>query len=69
MTIDKTVGNDTFFVFSWSNSQPFFFVRDPKGKEYGSSDFTVDSSNLRTARLNISGTAEVKTMTFCLFLN
>lgn len=69
MAIDKTVGNDTFFVFSWSKSQPFFFVRDPKGKEYGSSDFTVDGSNLRTARLNISGTAEVKTMTFCLFLN
>ncbi|XP_042675977.1 calcium-activated chloride channel regulator 1-like isoform X1 [Centrocercus urophasianus] len=59
VTIDKTVGNDTFFVFSWSKSRPFFFVRDPKGKEYGSSDFTVDSSNLRTARLSISGTAEV----------
>uniref|UniRef100_A0A669QZ95 Chloride channel accessory 1 n=1 Tax=Phasianus colchicus TaxID=9054 RepID=A0A669QZ95_PHACC len=59
VTIDKTVGNDTFFVFSWSRTQPFFFVRDPKGKEYGSSDFTVDSSNLKTARLSINGTAEV----------
>ncbi|POI31584.1 hypothetical protein CIB84_004665 [Bambusicola thoracicus] len=59
VTIDKTVGNDTFFVFSWSKKQPIFFVRDPKGKEYGSSDFTVDSSNLKTARLSINGTAEV----------
>lgn len=59
MTIDKTVGNDTFFVFSWSKKQPLFFVRDPKGKEYGSSDFTIDSSNLKTARLSINGTAEV----------
>ncbi|XP_015725905.1 calcium-activated chloride channel regulator 1-like [Coturnix japonica] len=59
VTIDKTVGNDTFFVFSWSIKQPIFFVRDPKGKEYGSSDFTVDSANLRTARLHINGTAEV----------
>ena len=59
VTIDKTVGNDTFFVFSWSKKQPLFFVRDPKGKEYGSSDFTIDSSNLKTARLSINGTAEV----------
>ncbi|XP_072199415.1 calcium-activated chloride channel regulator 4 [Excalfactoria chinensis] len=59
VTIDKTVGNDTFFVFSWSRKQPIFFVRDPKGKEYRISDFTVDSSNLRTARLSINGTAEV----------
>lgn len=59
VTIDKTVGNDTFFVFSWSTKQPLFFLRDPKGRVYGSSDFTVDSSNLKTARLSINGTAEV----------
>ncbi|OXB63284.1 hypothetical protein ASZ78_013734 [Callipepla squamata] len=59
VTIDNTVGNDTFFVFSWSINQPFFFLRDPKGKEYRSSDFTIDTSNLKTARLGINGTAEV----------
>ncbi|XP_065597277.1 calcium-activated chloride channel regulator 1-like [Cyrtonyx montezumae] len=59
VTMDNTVGNDTFFVFSWSIKQPFFFLRDPKGKEYRSSDFTIDTSNLKTARLGINGTAEV----------
>lgn len=65
--VDKTVGNDTFFSVAWSLSQPFFFLRDPKGKEHGSSDFTIDNSNPNTARLSISGTAEVKTEHFLLF--
>ncbi|NXW48342.1 CLCA1 regulator, partial [Nyctiprogne leucopyga] len=64
--VDKTVGNDTFFSTAWSLSQPFFFLRDPKGKEYGSSDFTIDSSNPNTARLSISGTAEVGDWQFCI---
>ncbi|NWX81958.1 CLCA1 regulator, partial [Nothoprocta pentlandii] len=58
VTIDKTVGNDTFFVIAWSNSQPRIFLRDPKGKQYVNSDFTIDTSNTRAARLGISGTAE-----------
>ncbi|KAM9008256.1 calcium-activated chloride channel regulator 4 isoform 2-T2 [Ara ararauna] len=57
--VDKTVGNDTFFSIAWNLSQPFFFLRDPKGKEYGSSDFIIDNSNPYTARLRINGTAEV----------
>lgn len=65
--VDKTVGNDTFFHIAWSLSRPFFFLRDPKGKEYGSSDFTTSNSNPNTARLSISGTAEVKTEYFLLF--
>ncbi|KFR03734.1 Epithelial chloride channel protein, partial [Opisthocomus hoazin] len=64
--VDKTVGNDTFFRISWSLSQPFFFLRDPKGKEYGSSNFTIDNSNPNTARLSISGTAEVGDWQFCI---
>ncbi|KAM6415078.1 calcium-activated chloride channel regulator 1-like [Rhynochetos jubatus] len=59
VSVDKTVGNNTFFSIAWNLSQPFFFLRDPKGKEYGSSDFTTDDSNPNTARLSISGTAEV----------
>ncbi|NXA31615.1 CLCA1 regulator, partial [Eudromia elegans] len=58
VTIDKTVGNDTFFVIAWSSYQPRIFVRDPKGKQYGISDFTIDNTNTRSARLGISGTAE-----------
>ncbi|KFQ84451.1 Epithelial chloride channel protein, partial [Phoenicopterus ruber ruber] len=57
--IDITVGNDTFFIITWDLAQPFFFLMDPRGKEYGSSDFTIDNSNPGTARLSISGTAEV----------
>ncbi|KFV89919.1 Epithelial chloride channel protein, partial [Eurypyga helias] len=57
--VDKTVGNNTFFSIAWNLSQPFFFLRDPKGKEYGSSDFTIDDSNPNTASLSINGTAEV----------
>ncbi|NWU47030.1 CLCA1 regulator, partial [Dromas ardeola] len=64
--VDRTVGNDTFFSISWSQSQPFFFLRDPKGKEYGSSDFTINNSNQKTARLSISGTAEVGDWQFCI---
>ncbi|NXS94474.1 CLCA1 regulator, partial [Jacana jacana] len=57
--VDRTVGNDTFFSISWSQSQPFFALTDPKGREYGSLDFTINHSNQKTARLSISGTAEV----------
>lgn len=65
--VDKTVGKGTFFSIAWNISQPFFFLRDPKGKEYGSLDFTINDSTQNTARLSISGTAEVKTEHFLLF--
>ncbi|NWX42561.1 CLCA1 regulator, partial [Steatornis caripensis] len=64
--VDKTVGNHTFFSIAWSHSQPFFLLRDPRGKEYGSSDFTMNNSNPNTARLSISGTAEVGDWQFCI---
>ncbi|XP_042661797.1 calcium-activated chloride channel regulator 1 [Tyto alba] len=66
VSVDKTVGNDTFFIIAWSLSQPFFFLRDPKGKEYGSSDFTINNSNPNTATLSINGTAEVGDWQFCI---
>ncbi|KFQ13895.1 Epithelial chloride channel protein, partial [Leptosomus discolor] len=66
LPVDKTVGNDTFFSIAWSLSQPFFFLRDPKGKEYRSSDFTIDNSNMKTARLRLSGTAEAGDWQFCI---
>ncbi|CAM4605088.1 calcium-activated chloride channel regulator 1-like [Caretta caretta] len=61
VTVDSTVGNDTFFVVTWDGiTSPLdILLRDPKGKEYRTSDFTVSVLNLRTARLNIAGTAEV----------
>ncbi|XP_034635264.1 calcium-activated chloride channel regulator 1-like [Trachemys scripta elegans] len=61
VTVDSTVGNDTFFVVTWdqSTSPPDILLRDPKGKEYRTSNFTVNNLNVRTARLKIAGTAEV----------
>ncbi|KAM9129918.1 calcium-activated chloride channel regulator 1-like [Pangshura tecta] len=61
VTVDSTVGNDTFFVVTWDGitTPPDILLRDPKGKEYRTSNFTISNINLRTARLNIAGTAEV----------
>uniref|UniRef100_A0A670IIQ7 Calcium-activated chloride channel regulator 1-like n=1 Tax=Podarcis muralis TaxID=64176 RepID=A0A670IIQ7_PODMU len=60
VSIDKTVGKDTFFVITWSASTtpPEMFLDDPKGKKYRTKDFITDKTNLRTARLQISGIAE-----------
>ncbi|GCC20197.1 hypothetical protein chiPu_0018801 [Chiloscyllium punctatum] len=55
--IDKTVGNDTFFVITWEKQAPNIFVYDPSGKIYNSNDFKIDSTT-HTARLNIPGTAQ-----------
>ncbi|XP_062992758.1 calcium-activated chloride channel regulator 1-like isoform X3 [Elgaria multicarinata webbii] len=68
VTIDKTVGNDTFFVVTWSVSTypPGIFLRDPKGKKYSQTDFTIDPTNRKTARLQINGTAEVGDWTYTI---
>uniref|UniRef100_A0A674ISP5 Calcium-activated chloride channel regulator 1-like n=1 Tax=Terrapene triunguis TaxID=2587831 RepID=A0A674ISP5_9SAUR len=50
VTVDSTVGNDTFFVVTWdrSTSPPDILLRDPKGKEYRTSNFTASNLNLQT---------------------
>ncbi|KAH0618443.1 hypothetical protein JD844_017651 [Phrynosoma platyrhinos] len=58
VSIDRTVGNDTFFVVTWSGSTPRIYLKDPKGKNYTKTDFVTDNTNFRTARLKIPGTAE-----------
>ncbi|XP_072366532.1 calcium-activated chloride channel regulator 1-like [Scyliorhinus torazame] len=55
--IDKTVGNDTFFVVTWEKQIPDIFVADPSGKVYNKDAF-VRGETLLTARLNINGTAQ-----------
>ncbi|XP_078416856.1 calcium-activated chloride channel regulator 1-like isoform X3 [Cetorhinus maximus] len=55
--IDKTVGNNTFFVVTWETQTPDVFVHDPNGKVYDSGDFGIDKT-VHTARLNIPGTAQ-----------
>ncbi|XP_067892452.1 calcium-activated chloride channel regulator 1-like [Heterodontus francisci] len=55
--IDKTVGNDTFFVIMWEMQTPDVFAKDPSGKMYNNSDFEIDKT-VHTARLKINGTAQ-----------
>ncbi|XP_042318344.1 calcium-activated chloride channel regulator 1-like [Sceloporus undulatus] len=68
VSIDKTVGNDTFFVVTWSLSiyPPGIFMIDPKGKRYSQTDFVIESTNVRTARLKIPGTAEAGEWTYSI---
>ncbi|XP_015272169.1 PREDICTED: epithelial chloride channel protein-like [Gekko japonicus] len=60
VSIDKTVGNDTYFIVTWSVSvyPPGIFLTDPKGRKYRQTDFVIDNTNLHMARLKINGTAE-----------
>lgn len=62
--VDSTIGNDTFFVVTWTVGKPEIILQDPKGKKYGTSDFKEDRLNTRSARLRIPGIAEVSPV-FC----
>ncbi|XP_066480671.1 calcium-activated chloride channel regulator 1-like [Tiliqua scincoides] len=66
VSIDKSVGNDTFFVVTWSlsTSPPTIILTDPRGKLYFQSDFVIDNTNMRLARLKINETAEVGDWTY-----
>ncbi|XP_029473516.1 calcium-activated chloride channel regulator 1 [Rhinatrema bivittatum] len=57
VTIDSTVGNDTFFAITWERSMPTITVRDPRGSIYKNINFNSDAT-FRNARLQISGTAQ-----------
>ncbi|XP_067847020.1 calcium-activated chloride channel regulator 1-like [Heptranchias perlo] len=63
--IDKTIGNDTFFVITWATQTPNVFVRDPSGMTYNNSDFKIDKTVL-TARLKINGTAQTGTWMYAI---
>lgn len=58
--VDSTIGNDTFFVVTWTIQKPEILLKDPKGKKYKTSDFKEDKLNIRSARLRIPGIAEVR---------
>ncbi|XP_007424185.1 calcium-activated chloride channel regulator 1-like isoform X1 [Python bivittatus] len=68
VSIDYTVGSDTFFVVTWTEnySPPVILLTDPKGKTYSLQDFVSDRTNLKTARLKINGIAEVGDWTYKL---
>ncbi|KAJ6656273.1 hypothetical protein lerEdw1_003929 [Lerista edwardsae] len=66
VSIDKSVGNDTFFVVTWSlsTSPPLITLTDPRGKQYSQADFVINNTNVRLARLKIDGTAVVGDWTY-----
>ncbi|KAG8437234.1 hypothetical protein GDO86_008078, partial [Hymenochirus boettgeri] len=55
--IDKTVGNETFFVVTWHNSELAIILQNPRGKLYTKDQFVFNSSS-KLSRLQIPGTAE-----------
>ncbi|XP_072130909.1 calcium-activated chloride channel regulator 1-like [Mobula birostris] len=61
--IDKTVGNNTHFVFTWEMCTPQVFVRDPNGKVYSNNDIVIEEY-MRPARLEIEGAAQDGTWTY-----
>ncbi|XP_028919307.1 calcium-activated chloride channel regulator 1-like [Ornithorhynchus anatinus] len=65
VTIDSTVGNDTFFVVTWELKAPSIFLWDPKGKQYENNNFSM-ATDVKTARLQLPGTAEVGIWTYQL---
>ncbi|KAM8789741.1 calcium-activated chloride channel regulator 1-like [Rhynchonycteris naso] len=64
--VDSTIGNDTFFVVTWTIQKPEILLRDPKGKIYKTSAFKEGTLNIRSARLRIPGIAETGTWTYSL---
>ncbi|XDB48564.1 hypothetical protein AB1E18_002149 [Capra hircus] len=67
--VDSTIGNDTFFVVTWTIKKPEVLLQDPKGKKYKTSDFKEDKLNIGSARLRIPGIAETGTWTYSLLNN
>lgn len=57
VTIDNTVGNETFFLVTWESEIPTISLTDPNGKVYDNGQFTSDSVS-KSTRLTIPGTAE-----------
>ncbi|XP_028667223.1 calcium-activated chloride channel regulator 1-like isoform X2 [Erpetoichthys calabaricus] len=56
VSIDRTVGNDTFFVVTWQAAKPTISVFSPTGIDYSGS--FVEDTALKVSRLKIPGTAE-----------
>ncbi|XP_038167438.1 calcium-activated chloride channel regulator 3A-1-like [Arvicola amphibius] len=64
--VDSSVGNDTFFVVTWTAQKPEIVLQDPKGKTYRTSDFKDNELNMHSARLQIPGIAETGTWAYSL---
>ncbi|KAM4873063.1 calcium-activated chloride channel regulator 1-like [Thomomys bottae] len=69
VSVDSTIGSDTFFVITWTIQKPQIILQDPKGKQYSTSDFKEHKLNIRLSRLQIPGIAETGTWTYSLLNN
>ncbi|XP_072276906.1 calcium-activated chloride channel regulator 1-like [Pyxicephalus adspersus] len=56
VTIDNTVGNETFFLVTWEIGIPTISLTDPNEKVYGNEQFVSDTVS-KSTRLTIPGTA------------
>ncbi|GAB1288214.1 Calcium-activated chloride channel regulator 2 [Apodemus speciosus] len=66
VTVDSTVGNDTFFLVMWqTGGPPEIMLLDPSGRKYDTSDFIINLA-FRTASLKIPGTAKHGRWTYTL---
>ncbi|XP_063796032.1 calcium-activated chloride channel regulator 1-like [Pseudophryne corroboree] len=57
VTIDNSVGNETFFLVTWNTEIPTIKLTDPNGKVYANDQFVSDPFS-KSARLTLPGTAE-----------
>ncbi|CAK6441304.1 unnamed protein product [Pipistrellus nathusii] len=66
VTVDNNVGNDTTFLVTWQTSgPPEIELFEPHGRKYYTHNFIVNQA-LRTARLQIPGTAKPGLWTYTL---
>lgn len=67
VTIDNSVGNETFFLVTWSVVDPSIQLTDPSGKIYEKAQFGTDAAS-KSARLAVPGTAQVEQLYFLLLI-
>ncbi|XP_063282255.1 calcium-activated chloride channel regulator 1-like [Pelobates fuscus] len=65
VSIDNTLGNDTFFLVTWDALIPNILLSDPNGKRYVTVQFVSDQFS-KSARLTIPGTAEIGAWVYSL---
>ncbi|XP_056379196.1 calcium-activated chloride channel regulator 1-like [Hyla sarda] len=56
--IDRTVGNDTFFLVTWQTGVPNINLESPSGITYTAANFVSDNT-AKSSRLALPGTAEI----------
>ncbi|XP_054996342.1 calcium-activated chloride channel regulator 4-like [Sorex araneus] len=63
ITIDSTVGRDTFFLITWEKAAPLIFLRDPDGTKI--ENFSEDKDS-KMAYLSLPGIAKAGVWTYSL---